>query len=204
MTEKRVIAISRAIGAGGEETGRIVASQLGLRYADEEIIVRAAEKAGVSPAQMADAETTPGLVGRILDALARTPPVTDTMTVPVVEDPAAAYEELIEQVIRDTAAQGNVVIVGHGASVPLAGTEGLLRVLITAPSAVRTGRLAAADSMDSEKAARAVKHSDGQRRSYLRRFYGVDEEEETHYDLVVNTENLTFEDAAKLIVTAAG
>jgi hypothetical protein len=41
----RVICISRSLGAGGEEIGRTVAKELGLRYADEEIITTAAEKA---------------------------------------------------------------------------------------------------------------------------------------------------------------
>lgn len=36
-TQRGVIAISRAFGAGGEEIGRMVAAQLGLRYADDEV-----------------------------------------------------------------------------------------------------------------------------------------------------------------------
>jgi hypothetical protein len=41
----RVICISRSLGVGGEEIGRTVAKELGFRYADEEIITTAAEKA---------------------------------------------------------------------------------------------------------------------------------------------------------------
>ena len=203
MTESRVIAISRAIGSGGEEIGRMVAKELGLRYADEEIIVQVAEKAGVSPETVAKAESTPALIERILDAMARTPPVTETMAIPpILEEPPVVYEGLIEQVVRETAAGGDVVIVGHGASMPLAGTPGLLRVLVTAPGPVRAARLARAQGMDDGKAQKAVKHSDGQRRSYLKRFYGVGDESPERYDIVVNTETMTLEAAARAIIAA--
>ena len=55
----RVICISRTIGAGGEEIGRAAAKELGFRYADEQIIIRAAEMAGVSPDTVAQVERTP-------------------------------------------------------------------------------------------------------------------------------------------------
>jgi cytidylate kinase len=37
----------------------------------------------------------------------------------------------------------------------------------------------------------------------MKRFYGIDAERPTHYDLVVNTDKLTPDDAARLIVDAA-
>jgi cytidylate kinase len=205
MKQQRVIAISRALGAGGEEIGRIVAAKMGLRYADEEIIVKAAEKAGVSPQTVAKAESAPGLVSRILESLGKTPIMVDTVVMaPMAQETPAAYEPLIEQVVRETAAQGNVVIVGHGASIPLAGTSGLLRVLVTAPEEVRVKRLAQAQATDIGKARKVISHSDGQRRAYLRRFYDIDEERADRYDLVINTETMTFDDAARIIVSAAG
>jgi cytidylate kinase len=204
-TRRRVIAISRAIGAGGEEIGRMVAAQLGLRYADQEIIVKAAEKAGVSSETLAKAESSPGLVERILDTLGKVPPMGETMLIPpVMVEVPVAYTDLIEHVVRETAALGDVVIVGHAASIPLAGTSGLLRVLVTAPAETRIGRLAQAEGMDAGKARKAVRHSDDERRSYLRRFYSVGEERPDRYDLVVSTECLTYEDATQTIVAAAG
>jgi cytidylate kinase len=136
--------------------------------------------------------------------MARTPPVTESMAIPpVLEEPAEALEGLIEQVVRETAAEGNVVIVGHGASIALAGTSGLLRVLVTAPAEARAERLARAQGMDAGKAQKAVKHSDGQRRAYLKRFYGVGEESPDHYDVVLNTDTVTLEGAARAIVAAS-
>lgn len=49
-----------------------------------------------------------------------------------------------------------------------------------------------------------MKTSDAGRRDYLKRFYGVAEELPTHYDLVVNTDGMSVEQAAALVERAAG
>ena len=50
---------------------------------------------------------------------------------------------------------------------------------------------------------REVKREDAARRDYLRRFYDIDEELPTQYDVVVNTDVLSLEQAARLVVQAA-
>ncbi len=200
----RVVSISRSLGAGGEEIGRAVAKELGFRYADEEIIVRAAEKAGVSPETVAQVEHTPGLIVRILESMARVSPEPRGWTAhATLLSEAAGYEGLIQRVVRETAAEGKVVIVAHGASVPLAGTEGLLRVFVTGSPEVRAQRLAREANLSEAAARKAVRESDQQRRDYLRRFYEVAQELPTHYDVVVNTDVLSLEQAARVVLGAA-
>ena len=202
---RTVVCISRAIGAGGEEIGRIVASELGFHYADEEIIVGAALVAGVSPETVAQAEHTPRLLARILESMARTPPATEGLSgvTPSQSRVTPKYEGIIESVIRTLARSGNVVIVGHGASLPLADMGGVLRVLITASPEVRAERLAQETDLDGSRAKKAIRESDRQRQQYLRRFYDVERELPAHYDLVVNTDVLTVSLAARLVVSAA-
>jgi hypothetical protein len=199
-----VVTISRTLAAGGEEVGFAAAMELGLRYADEEIIVRAAEKAGVSPETVADIERTPGLLARILEGMARTPPDPEGAGSPaMVSETRAGYQDLIERVIRETAAEGGVVIVAHAAGVPLTGTRGLLRAFITAPRETRIARLVRDAGTAEPDARKAVEESDRQRREYLKRFYDVKEELPTHYDLVLNTDVLTVPAAAQLLILAA-
>ena len=52
----RVVCISRARGAGGEEVGRLVADRLGFTYVDDDIVAWAAAKGGVGPGEVADEE----------------------------------------------------------------------------------------------------------------------------------------------------
>ncbi len=173
---RSVICISRTTGATGEEIAKIVAEKLGFRYVDDEIVIRAAELGGVSPKVIAESEHS---------------------------DVSTNYSQLIEQVIRETAEQGDVVIVAHGASIPLAGRSDVLRVLVTASPETRARWLAAKDSMDSGDALKAIEESDRARERYLDRFYKVGQEQSTHYDLTVNTETMTAQRAARLVMQAA-
>jgi cytidylate kinase len=95
------------------------------------------------------------------------------------------------------------VIVAHAASHVVEPGHEALRVLVTASPATRADRVGAAEGLDPAKAARAVKDSDAGRRDYLRRFHEIDEELPTHYDLVVNTDVLSVEQAADLVGRAA-
>lgn len=200
----RVICISRALGAGGEEVARLVADELRYRYVDDEIIIRAADAAGVSPATIEEAEHTRPLIARIIEAFGTAPVMAESggMLLPPTY-PALSYTDLIKFVIRETANEGNVVIFAHGASIPLAGVEGALRVLVTASPKVRAERVAARGDLDARTATKAVEESDRERRRYLERFYAVGHELPTHYDMTLNTDALAAPVAAQLIVHAA-
>jgi cytidylate kinase len=199
----RVIGISRSLGAGGEEVARLVADKLGFRLVDDEIIARAAEKAGVTPASMEKVERSPSLIERILKYMGTAPVEAGFGAyIPPAVGASESYEGIITSVIREVAAAGNVVILAHGASIPLAGTPGLLRVLVTGSSEARAARLASAGS-DSGKARKQIEESDAQRREYLQRFYDVRQESPSHYDLIVNTDTITPASAAALIGAAA-
>jgi cytidylate kinase len=216
----QVVCISRTLGGGGETVGRLVADRLGFRYVDEEIIALASDKAQVNPGLVAEAEHRKPLLDRLLDALAANTPVEPLPYVAAISGGIAYYgaeipvmppallpnfRELIREAISEIAAQGRVVIVAHAASMALAGAEGVLRVLVTASEKTRIDRLLAGGQVANEsEASRAVKHSDRERRDYLRDFYQVHEELPTHYDLVINTDFLPAERAANLVVSAAG
>ena len=49
-----------------------------------------------------------------------------------------------------------------------------------------------------------VRESDAARADYLRQFYGAEDELPTLYDLVVNTDRLSLEQAAELVLGAVG
>jgi hypothetical protein len=68
---KTVVALSRTLGAGGEELGAELARELGFEYVDSEIISQAAERAGVSTDVVAQTEARKPFIARILENLAR-------------------------------------------------------------------------------------------------------------------------------------
>ncbi len=210
--QKRVVAISTTHGSEGRRIGGLVAQLLEFGYVDEQIITIAAEKRGIDPAVVADAEKRKSLVLRVLEGLgeggggASGAMGGGPMWVPDDStELAKSYDlrSLIVEAIRETASRGDIVIVAHAASFALAGHAELLRVFVTAPHEVRVRRIAQLPELDEAQAERDVKRSDAARADYLKRFYGVDRELPTHYDLVVNSEVMDPETAAGVIARAA-
>ena len=68
----KVVCISCATGAGGEEVGKLVAERLGFTYADEEVVARAAARGGIDAGSVADEESRKSRAARVLEALALT------------------------------------------------------------------------------------------------------------------------------------
>lgn len=208
---RRVICISRVLGAGGHEVGRKVADKLGYQLVDEEIVQRAAESSGVSVADLTDSERRMKVMDRLTRNLAASGgaaglmgsgAVIFDMPTPNVPDPKS-LRALIQKSIHETAERGNVVIVSHAASYALTGDQNVLRVLVTASPEIRTDRIAQNMSLDAKKAAKAIASSDADRAAYLKRFYGASDELATHYDLALNSDCLSLEQISDLIVSAA-
>ena len=213
----RVVCISRTLGGGGQAFGKLVAEGLGYRYVDEAVLALASHKAQINPGLVADAEHRRSLLDRVLGAMtSSTAFERPTLEAPasgmayygrgesMAAPPVPALRAVIRETIAELAVQGEAVIVAHAASMALAGVEGVLRVLVTASEPTRVQRrLAGRHAADEREAAKAVKQSDRERSNYLRDFYGVTEERPTHYDLVMNTDTLSAEQAAGILIAAA-
>ena len=208
---RNVICVSSCDGAGGDEVARFVARDLGLPYIAEDIVSDAARRAGVDPGAMADVEHRKSLVRRVLDELGETGAAAMALggappPVPVEPRPPRSDElrAFIREAIEAAADRGSVVIGAHAASFALAGNEGALRVLVTASPETRAQRIAEQRGIDEAEARREIKEGDAERADYLQRFYGVRSELPTQYDLVINTDVLSHEDAARVVAQAAG
>lgn len=196
-----IIAIARTLSAGGETIGRMVSGELGMRYVDNEIIDQAAALVGVTDRDIAQAEgeTRKGLIERIFESFAPASGAAEIATANTVSA-LPGYEQIIVDVIRRTASQGNVVIVAHGAAIALAERSDVLRILVTASQETRMARLMAL-GRGKTTAQRLLEESDQSRAEFLQRFYKLDEELPTNYDLVVNTDRMSAEQAAAMILT---
>jgi cytidylate kinase len=204
----KVVCISRQEGAGAQETANLVASSLGFRLIDEDIVTHAAVEAGVDADVVADVEQRKSALMRLIDGLGSAGLASGyglaPMSIHAHGQPASdELRGLIQSAIEDTATAGSAVIVAHAASLALAERDDVLRVLVTASPQTRERRLAAALGVSEQEAARNVKQSDAGRADYIRRFYRISAELPTHYDLVINTDRLAPEHAARLIAEAA-
>jgi cytidylate kinase len=197
-----VVCVSHTTGSGGDAVGKEVAERLGYLYIDEDIVASAAAAGGLEPKDIADEERRKSYASRVLDMLAEGDPAMWTTTASIDLMRPADVRGLIRETVVQTAARGNVVIVAHAASHALEPGPEMLRVFVTASPRTREERVAAADGVERAQAARTIKDSDAGRSDYLKRFYSVDRESPHDYDLVVNTDRLSTEDAAAIVLHA--
>lgn len=205
----RLVTVSRQLGSGAEDIARGVASTLGFRYLDQEVIERAATEAGVPPAFISEAEHNQPFRKRMLEAIANNPGWAALgwyEPVPYTRSPlytSRHYRQLVEEVIRDVAREGNAVILGHGAQVILASRWDTIRVLVTGDVRLRALRLRERLRLEAGEAEKAIAESDLERRCYFERIHQTTWLSPALYDLCINTDRIPEAQAVCLITRAA-
>ena len=213
----QVVCISRTDAALGNEVGTAVADRLGFQYVDEQVIERAARLAQVDPKLVAAVEKRQPLLRGLIEKLAAARDLVGPAALslgglavpgrpperPPYRATADELRSLIQAAIQQIANDGRAVIVAHAASMTLAARADVVRALVTASAETRAQRLAAAQGITAAAAASILAAADRNRQDYFRRFHNITDELPTHYDVVVNTDVLTAEQAADVIVCAA-
>ena len=112
---------------------------------------------------------------------------------------------VLQSALLDVAEQDNAVIMGRGGQVLLQGIAHVLRVFVRAPLDVRVRRVMKkmadqGDSVDARAAAELVRRTDQEKYGRMRYLFDVNWSDPALYDLVINTEKLSFEAGVELIL----
>jgi CMP/dCMP kinase len=198
-----VITIARQLGASGEAVANRLAEALGWRLLDRALVERIADELGVAPEQVeACNERVEGFVERLGTYLSEGFPELMPMTaVPTLSPELTA--RAARRIVAAVAQEGPAVIVGHGAQCILQDHADVLHVLVHAPLPMRVDRVAKHFALDERAAADRVRHSDADRKRYIREHFGREWLDPTLYHLCIDTGRLGVEGAAELIWEAA-
>jgi cytidylate kinase len=207
-----VITISRQYGAGGQTVGQMLARKLRADLLDPQLISEVARRLELPhEAVEAEDEQPRTFLDRLLIALGAAsaepiiPPETVAWTPPNAEgalDTRRAVLEITQQVIREAARGGNVVIVGRGGAYLLHDLEGALHVFLQASQASRLAVLMERFKISEEEARKRMKQTDENRTAYVRQVYGHDWRHPSHYDVVLDTGRLGYDATVNAIVAA--
>jgi cytidylate kinase len=202
-----VITISRQFGAGGSSVARLVADRLHLDVVDQVLIAEIARRASLSPE---DVRAVDERSVSLLDRLAATfTPLAAGMG--VAWDPPypdAAYDPrrevllLTQDIVREVARAGNVIIVGRGGAHLLRDHPGALHVFLHADVAFRRRIIMEREELDAAQTTRRIHQMDANRAAYNRQVYGRDWLDVRLYDLAIDTGRVGFQSAAGIILTA--
>jgi cytidylate kinase len=203
-----VLTIRGQMGSGAPEIGKLIAEQLHIDYIDREIIAMVARRLKWTERGIVNKETPPGsLIGRIAEALGRGQvmgPGYAGAYLPMYEIPLddAHYLAGLESVIKELANTQAVVIRGRGSQFILKEFPSFLHVLLIAPEHIRIKRIISSLNLSESDARKEIARSDSSHREFIKRFFQADLENPINYDIVINTANLTFEDAAVIMIKA--
>ena len=221
-----VITMSGNLASGAREVGQAVAQELGIDFVDQQLMVEASQRCGVSMVTVAEhderrgsfRERLSGLIRIVLErsAASGAEPLTGatgleailsrTYADMAVEEPQLSdslYLKTMTGIIRELAARGEVVILGRGSQMLLAEMPRALHVLCVAPRKLRANRLAERDELGIEEAIRRTAESDRARCAFYKKFWHVEVEDPKLYDLTIDTARLSYEIATQVIVAAA-
>jgi cytidylate kinase len=201
----RVITISAAFGAGGSVVGPSVAERLGMPFLDRAIPLAVARTLSVPVDEALDRdERRPSILDRIISGMAAAAGplgVTPTAAAGAVtsED---AFRATTEQVLRDLAKGGGVVL-GRAGAVVLADDPAALHVRLDATREVRIRRVMAHEAIRFEEAMALLDDTDRAWESYVKHFYKTDPRDPRLYHLMIDSTAISLDTCGDLIVTAA-
>ncbi len=110
-----------------------------------------------------------------------------------------AYARL-SQLLRTVASVGKVIILGHGGCMATSKLAGGLHIRLVAPLATRAARMATVLGVEQKLAMKQIRQRDKGQRQLMKTHYGINSANPEHYDLVCNTERMSPETAAELLL----
>ncbi|MBQ8163612.1 MAG: cytidylate kinase-like family protein [Clostridia bacterium] len=194
-----VITIARQYGSGGREVGELVAKDLNMEYHDKSLINLAAEKSGMNPEILknADEKATPSFLYSIaVGSIGMVPfsygmpydtPINDKLFV------------LQSQIIEEEAEKSDSVFVGRCADFVLKDFPKVVRVFIYADIEKRAERIAKRKDISLGEAKNMAVKIDKKRANYYNYYTTLKWGKSENYDLMIDTSRIGIEGAAKLI-----
>ncbi len=179
-----IVAISETAGSLGNEIGRRLAERVGYRFADREIISKAAEQFGQD-------------VRELRHGLEERPSLWERLT--ATQD---RYRTYVEAVILEMAIDDNAVLAGLASTIVLRPVSHALRVRTHAPERIRADRVEQQQGLTREAALDYVRRSDHERAARVKFLYHLNVDDPLLYDLGLNTDRMTADEGARLLQAA--
>lgn len=195
-----VITISRQFGAGGITLGKKIAKQLGYNFFDNEIIQLVADQANVSTRWVESMEKEAGgRMERIISGL-----VSRSFMDRFLEDKYGyideeIYVDLLHQIIKNIAAEGDAVILGRGSQYILKETPNVLHILLVADKEYRIRFIEEKYELFTKHAIQMINNEDKRRVNLYRKFGREDYDHWGHYHMIFNMGNIDLDKATRMV-----
>ncbi len=176
-----VITISRGTFSGGKMLAECLAAKLGYRCIDRDVIVERAAASGISQEVL-------------MDALLKPPSFLERF-----QHKKYIYLAVIQAALAEEVRTGRAIYHGNAGHLLLKGGAPVLRIRVIAPLDFRIQMAQKRLKISPTEIVSYIRKKDQDRRKWTHYLYGVDWEDPTLYDLVVNLQYLRIEEACDVV-----
>ena len=195
-----VITIARQYGSGGREVGQKLSELTGYSFYDKDLITMAAQKSGLNQPVLdaADEKAANSLLYTLAMGSSAYHHGVNNLHIPLNDKLFTVQSEIIQELAKED--QG-AIIVGRCADYVLADHKNLLRVFISADFDKRVQNIMELHSLTESQAKDLIIKTDKRRSNYYNYYTGGKWAKLENYDLVISTDKIGIDGAAKLIQT---
>lgn len=208
LNEKYVISINRELGSGGRTVGEKLARRLGVVFYDKALIKALTKHYNLTVEEI---ERLKGQNTCWWTDLARhIIPFYDAakseyyhITSKDMTDKPLTTEEMFKvetHVLKDIANNESCVVAGRSGFFIFRNIPNHLSVLIQAPMKNRIERVMKKQEKNATDAQKLIEQVDRMRENYIKRYTGTSRYDTRNYDLVINMEDLTEDEAVDIIM----
>lgn len=208
LNDPFVITISREVGSGGGTVGQKLAEKLNVPFVNKQILQSLEEKFNLSRSSIEHLKNKKK--NWFTDMFEQVKPA------PVATMKMAGYtfyrdfqdtvtlKDLFEaenEIINAIADEGSCVIAGRSAFFVLKDRPNKVDIFITASKEHRIERIMAKQNMSREEAVELIEKIDKGRDNYVKRYTGLSRYDVRNYDLILDMDYLTEDEAVEKILT---
>ena len=212
IKEQFVITVSREIGSGGHTIGAKLAEALGVRYYDKYLIDSLRQKFNLSAYEI---EKLKGeKKSWLADLFGKFSSVPNPA---LMNEPESSYLQNIreqvttddifkaeKEILRGLAAESSCVIAGRSGFFVLSDFPNKFDIFITASRDKRIARVMEKQHLTQATAEIIVDEVDKMRDNYVKRYTDTSRYDARNYDLTLNVDNLSEEEAIEIILSCIG
>ena len=210
--EKFVITINRELGSGGRTVGRKLAEKLNVAFYDKALINELKEKFHLDTEQIEKLKSGKNdwwrefinsalYMGQGMNEMWYYNRMTGKEGFLVTSNDMFKQDK---EILTKVAEEDSCVIAGRSGFSVFADHPNHLSILIQAPLEHRVQRIMSKQNLSREEAEKVIKKVDEMRENYVKKYTGTSRYDTRNYDLVINMEGKTEDDAVDLILQYIG
>ena len=210
--EKYVITINRELGSGGRTVGRKLAEKLNVAFYDKALINELKKKFNLDTEQIEKLKSGKSdwwkefinsaiYMGQGMNEMWYYQRMTGQDEHLVT---SSDMFKMDKEILTKVAEEASCVIAGRNGFSVFADHPNHLSVLIQAPLEHRIQRIMTKQNLSREEAEKVIKKVDDMRENYVKKYTGTSRYDTRNYDLVINMEGKTEDEAVDLILQYIG